>query len=311
MESTEYQNNYENNFDDNSGQNYQNFQNEENNMTSSNKKSTSGQGSNSNSMWYYLSIITWFLFLAIIWTIFLTEQNTLVVRTSHGYESPMNAYLTFTAGFIAIIGTIGFIFYFKKTSLENDKNLFNGMLGDMSKFHSIPLFLISIILILTYSLTKTGVIFEIIFSILAFASLVFIYLQMDFEGQWYIILTTKKGIFSSLIVLSWYLFWAFINLSNLTKDYDDQSKSFLKNSGIAFSLIIGFGVLGFSIFFKDIVALVTNFLIYLGMIQFYYTKDLKEYFGKGCPVIDIIMLIINFGALGYLLLKETDASMRT
>ena len=179
----------------------------------------------------------------------------------------------------------------------------------MSKFHCVPLLLISIIIILTNSLTKTGCIFEIIFSILACASLVFIYLQTDFEARWYVVLTTKKGVYSSLIALTWYLFWAFINLQELHKD--EPSKSFLKDSGIAFSILIGVGNIAFGVYFKDLVSLITNFLIYIGMVQYYYTNDLKEDFGKGCPGIEITMLVVNFGAFIYLIWKETDGAMRT
>ena len=312
MESTEYQNNYEND----QGQNYQNFQNQENNTSSSNQENksqnTSGSG---NDMWYYLSIITWVLFLITTWSVFLSGGfvlNPIQLDYSYDnerYQSPINSRLSFTSGLISIIGAFGFYFYFKSTTLEKDQGIYQGMIGDMSKFHCVPLLLISIIIILTNSLTKTGCIFEIIFSILACGSLVFIYLQTDFEARWYVVLTTKKGVYSSLIALTWYLFWAFINLQEITKD--EQSKSFLKDSGIAFSILIGVGNIVFGVFFKDLVVLITNFLIYVGMVQHYYVNDLKENFGKACPGIEIAMLVINFGAFIYLILKETDGVMRT
>ena len=314
MESTEYQNNYEND----KGQNYQNFQNQENNNSSSNQEYKSQNTSGGSDMWYYLSIITWVLFLITIWSVFLTNNglNLQIINNNNNNnyydvpsQSPINSFLSFTSGLISIIGAFGFYFYFKSTTLEKDQGIYQGMIGDMSKFHCVPLLLISIIIILTSSLTKTGCIFEIIFSILACGSLVFIYLQTDFEASWYIVLTTKKGVYSSLIALTWYLFWAFINLQELYKD--EQSESFLKDSGIAFSILIGVGNIAFGVFFKDIVVLITNFLIYVGMVQYYYTNDLKEYFGKGCPGIEITMLVVNFGAFIYLILKETDGVMRT
>ena len=311
MESTEYQNNYEND----QGQNYQNFQNQENNQSSSNQEPKSQNASGGSDMWYYLSIITWVLFLITIWSVFLTN-NGLSLQISNNnnnnyyyYKSPINSFLSFTCGLISIIGAFGFYFYFKSTTLEKDQGIYQGMIGDMSKFHCVPLLLISIIIILTNSLTKTGCIFEIIFSILACASLVFIYFQTDFEASWYIVLTTKKGVYSSLIALTWYLFWAFINLQELHKD--EPSKSFLKDSGIAFSILIGVGNIAFGVYFKDLVSLITNFLIYIGMVQYYYTNDLKEDFGKGCPGIEITMLVVNFGAFIYLIWKETDGAMRT
>ena len=299
MESTEYQNNYETA----QGQNYQNFQNQENNISSSNKGPKSQNTSNGSDMWYYLSIITWVLLLITLWTVFLSENYINID------QSPIICPLNFTSGLIAIIGAFGFYFYFKSTTLEKDQGIYQGMIGDMSKFHCVPLLLISIIAILTRSLTKTGCIFEIIFSILACASLVFIYLQTDFEASWYIILTTKKGVYSSLIALTWYLFWTFINVQELFKD--EQNESFIKDSGIAFSILIGVGNIAFGIFFKDLVALITNFFIYVEMVQHYYINDLTEKFGKGCPGIEITMLVINFGAFIYLICKETDSAMRT
>ena len=160
MESTEYQNNYETA----QGQNYQNFQNQENNISSSNQESKSQNTSNGSDMWYYLSIITWVLLLITLWTVFLSENLTYIAH------SPIICPLNFTSGLISIIGAFGFYFYFKSTTLEKDQGIYQGMIGDMSKFHCVPLLLISIIIILTKSLTKTGCIFEIIFSILACAS---------------------------------------------------------------------------------------------------------------------------------------------
>lgn len=339
METTEYQNN-----SNDQEQNYQNFQNQENNLVSSNQvySSPSNTGSSSssdgNAMWYYLSIITWVLFLITVWSLFLTSKSSIQISKSSsnnnynpfqnfqypwddddydyddddaGYytQSPINSELSFTYGLISLIGAVGFYFYFKYTTLEKNQGLYQGMLGDMSKFHCVPLLLISIIFILTNSITKAGCVFEIIFSILAFASLVFMYLQTDFEAQWYVVLTTKKGVYSSLIALTWYYFWAFINISDLTKD--SQSKSFLKNSGVAFSILIGLGNIGFGVFFKDLIVIITNFLIYLGMTQYYYVNSLKDTFGKGCPVIEIIILVVNFAAFVYLIWKETDGVMRT
>lgn len=336
METTEYQNN--SNYENNQAQNYQNFQ--ENNLVSSNQVSSAPSSSDGNAMWYYLSIITWVLFLITVWSLFVTSKSSITLPNSNPFsglinqfsfsksfpdypwdeddnygdgesysQSPINSELSFTYGLISIVGAFGFYFYFKYTTLEKNQNIYQGMLGDMSKFHSISLLLISIIFILTSSITKAGCIFEIIFSIIAFASLVFIYLQTDFEAQWYVVLTTKKGVYSSLIALTWYYFWAFINISDLTKD--SQSKSFLKNSGIAFALLIGCGNIIFGVFFKDLMVLITNFLIFLGMTQYYYINDLKDTFGKGCPVIDILILIINFCAFAYLIWKETDGVMRT
>ena len=196
MESTEYQNNYEND----QGQNYQNFQNQENNTSSSNQENksqnTSGSG---NDMWYYLSIITWVLFLITTWSVFLSGGFGLNPSMSdydypfERYQSPINSQLSFTSGLISIIGAFGFYFYFKSTTLEKDQGIYQGMIGDMSKFHCVPLLLISIIIILTNSLTKTGCIFEIIFSILACGSLVFIYLQTDFEARWYVVFLKLVG----------------------------------------------------------------------------------------------------------------------
>ena len=178
MESTEYQNN-----SNDQEQNYQNFQNQENNLVSSNQvySSPSNTGSSSssdgNAMWYYLSIITWVLFLITVWSLFLTSKSSIQISKSSnnnypfqnfqypwddddydddddGYytQSPINSELSFAYGLISLIGAVGFYFYFKYTTLEKNQGLYQGMLGDMSKFHCVPLLLISPNLVVVGSL---------------------------------------------------------------------------------------------------------------------------------------------------------------
>ena len=46
-----------------------------------------------------------------------------------------------------------------------------------------------------------------IFTILGLISLVFIYVNIQLNDDWYIVMAIKKGFFSSLIILLWYNFY--------------------------------------------------------------------------------------------------------
>lgn len=253
--------------------------------------------SSKNSIWYDLSIISWFLLLS-------TELNLIIsLISSFNVGSitviPIYENLNLVVGFISMISTIGFILYFKNTTLKNNNNLLNAMLGDMSKFHCVPLFLVSFLMIsLAEPTTKASYVFSLIFSVLALGSLVFLYLKIDYEGEWYEILTIKKGVFSCLIAFTLYTFCLSITLIGCRSQ---PSEGFLNGCGIVFSILIGLGSNGFGFFFKDLLVLITNILIYVEMAKnsFYMERGAEG-------GIQITMIVISMGTIFYLFFKERE-----
>ena len=263
-------------------------------------QNTNNNNCDTNSLWYDLSILSWFLFLCAG----LTSYKEHLAPDNY---KPVGAYLTLVIGLITTIGTIGFIIYFKNTTLNKNQNMLNGMLGEMSKYHSVCLFLVTLLLIsLTNPLVKASFVFSLIFSILSYGSLFFIYLKTEFEANWYEMLTIKKGLFSCLIAFTCYsVFYSIAAIGSWSEDSND----FRKGSGISFSILIGLGNLGFAFFFKDILVAIINLLIYIEMGKFFYDKKPNNIKADG--VIDIIMSIASFGVIFYLLFKERDNLYRS
>ena len=269
------------------------------------KSNSNSSSSGTDSMWYDFSIIFWFLFLCVSWNSF---KEGLVKPDYCQFQANLSVILFF----ISTISTIGFIVYFRNTTLNKNQNFINGFLGEMTKYHGFSLFLVSCILLsITQIRTKTSFIFGLIFSLLAFGSLVFLYLKIEIQGEWYEIITTKKGTFSCLIALSWYTFFYCFTCIGAAKD--EPSESFLKGTAIAFSILVGVGNLGFAFYFKDILVAITNLLIYIELGKhFYYIKDdLKMIDRQADGGIDIVMVLLSCGIIFYLLFKERDNVYRS
>ena len=264
------------------------------------KQNANNNNSDTNSLWYDLSILSWFLFLC-------AGLTSYKEHLAPNWYVPVGAYLTLVIGLITTIGTIGFIIYFKNTTLNKNQNMLNSLLGEMSKYHSICLFLVTLLLVtLANPYRKASFVFSLIFSILAYGSLFFVYLKTEFEGIWYEMLTIKKGLFSCLIAFTCYtMFYSIGAIGSMNDDNED----FLKGSGVSFSILIGLGNLGFAFFFKDILVAIMNLLIYIEMGKFFYDKKPGNIKADG--VIDIIMAIVSFGVIFYLLFKERDNLYRS
>ena len=259
---------------------------------------TTNNNTDPHLLWYDLSIISWFLFLCTGLNIFIGSKNEISLL-EYAVPIPVKANFSFVIGFISAIGTIGLILYFNKTSLNKSNSIESGMLGDMSKFHFVPLLLVSLLFItLTEPTTKASYVFSLLLSLLSCGSLVFIYLKIDYEGEWYEIITIKKGVFSSLIALTFYTF--FFSISSIGYR-SDPSEGFINGCGIVFSLLIGIGNIGFGFYFKDLLVLITNALLYLEMAKYYF------YIKNGADgAIDITMVLITIGVICYLLFKERE-----
>jgi len=274
-------------------------------ITTTNKKkdSETDKDKDTHSMWYDLSIISWFLFLCTGLNLFINNSNiskSINILINEGTGIPANSYYSLIIGFITMIGTIGFIIYFNNITFKKNNSILNGMLGDMTKFHFIPLLLVSLIFItLSEPTTKASYVFCLLFSLSAYGSLVFLYLKIEYEGEWYEIITIKKGVFSCLIALTLYTFFLSISFIGIRSE---ASEGFLKGCGIVFPILIGIGNVGFAFYFKDLLVLITNILIYVEMAKYGFFYD------KGADGgIDILMILISTGVIFYLLFKEREA----
>jgi hypothetical protein len=274
----------------NTDENAMNYQNQ--NLSQDNNQSSSNV--DSQTMWYDLSLISWFLLLCTGWSLYIGKDGL--------KYSFVAVYLNISVvgGFFSAISTIGFILYFKKVYLEKNQAFINAFQGGMTKFHSIP-FLLATFYLNMFGLTgsRTGGILGLIVSFLSCILTVFVYFKTDFEAEWYEILTIKKGTFSCVFSLSWYTFFYFCGTLP-----DPTNYTTLRNIGIAFSIIIGLGNLIFSFYFKDLIVAIINLLLYIGIAKYFFGQTSITNFAQG--IIDIIMIVLSFITIFYLLNKERE-----
>ena len=140
---------------------------------------------------------------------------------------------------------------------------------------------------------------DLVFTFIALGFLIYVYTKTNLQAEWYIVLTIKKGLFSSLIVILWYnLFYTSI-IIGIINNLRGDIYSFLKGAGISFSILVGFGSLIFSLVFKDVIAAVTNLLIYIGLVSSFFGMNGKNgimrslYGGVADGVIEIIIMVLN------------------
>jgi hypothetical protein len=281
-------------------------------------------------VWKFFSVCSWSLLVFTSLDGFLTDSMFYSVHRNanlaikigtqkFSFYIPNSINLGILGSFYLIILLIAFFNFAYLGLYKKDESIINPMFDNISNYHFVPLLLISIINILMGS-TKGSpkiedingeLISDLVFTIVALGFLIIIYYKTQLNHEWYIVLTIKKGLFSILIILLWHNFFYKIVLVG----YINQGTSiegFLKGTGITFSILIGLGSLIFSFAFKDLMAAVTNFLIYVGMINSFFgpkgkDKEQKELFnGVGEGVIDIIMMIINLAFIVFLILKHTD-----
>ena len=315
------------------------------------------------SICWIMSVLSWLLLIAtgwaslnwlsynktddqrrgIIWTIIKYEFTKANDGKLNGAYMPIQMqaaliYIVFILTLIIIVA--GFCFYMKK-----DDAVYNGMMGQWSKFHFFPLLCVSALFIIgeTYDdlfkktfgvyhkkldyddRWKSMVIAAFIFTIIGLASLIFIYIMTDLNTDWYILLTLKKGTYSCLIVLLWYYFCYLIYQLRQVhyNDTDDPKKQadlklpdWSKGCGIAFSIIFGIGSLVFAFIFKDLVVAGMNCLIYVGLTTFYFKlrKEIREnkYANKnGDGSVDIIMMVFSIALIAFLILTKREECLKS
>ena len=291
--------------------------------------------------------------IGIIWTIFKYEfwkvhGDKLALEgfdSDNGLYAPFQMqaaliYIVFILTLIVIV--IGFCIYIVKSTCKKDDAVYNGMMGQWSKFHFFPLLCVSALFIIgetsddlyeyddpkdAFEQKKAMIISGFIFAIIGLASLIFIYIMTDLNTDWYILLTLKKGTYSCLIVLLWYYFcYLIFQLRVLDRDdylMDDNhdNKDFkmwdwAKGCGLAFSIIFGIGSLAFAFIFKDLVVSGMNCLIYIGLITFYFKleKEIRKnkYANKNADgAIDIIMMVLSIVLIVFLILTKREECLKS
>lgn len=290
-----------------------------------------------------ISIISWTLLLITGWMSFgvpkinngLGNNGTLFWLIDHinqdcAYSNSFDVYYILFYIIIIltlILATAGFLVYIYSIFISKNDNVINGMLGNLSKFHFIPLLCISALFIIGESLESgsplfgayTGIhstvkvvhcAFNLIFCIIGMGSLIYIYLNTKIPEPLYANLIINKGMYSCLIALLVYNFGFVCTLSNYLSNKDKKGYDVVKSSkgfGYAFSIIIGAANIFLSIFLKDIMIGFINILLYIGMIINFFKiqKEVKEYLyqNDGIGIIQIVILVLSLCSLTFIIVK--------
>ena len=274
-------------------------------------------------VWKFFSVGSWLLLMVtslegyIQKTLFFSFHKKVKLE---GIYLPLSINLGLLEAFYLIILFCGF-YNFAYLGLYKGDNMITDKLFDgPPAYHFIPLLLVSIINILLQEFKdahelkdlEDELITDLVFTLVAFAFLLLVYFKNELKHEWFIVLTIKKGVFSMLIVLLWYNFFYQIVLIGYVKQDPGDLADFLKGSGIAGAILIGIGALAFSFFFKDLLAAITNLLIYIGMINSFFGPNGKDKAQKDASggvadgVLEIIMLAFNLGVIFFLVVKSTD-----
>ena len=301
------------------------------------------------SICWILSVLSWLLLLVTgwisfkwfaddiyrtIWTIIRIEKGDEGIPDKVNYrpfqmESAL-IYVVFILTMIIVLA--GFVLYMIKSTCKKDEAVFNGMMGQWSKFHFFPLLCISAMFLVgevsdDYN-TKEHHLRDVhltcyLFDILGLCSLIFIYIMTDLNTDWYVLLTLKKGTYSCFITLLWYYFCYDIYYLRLVdeKEHQPTSKDYKtedwkKGCGIAFSIIFGIGSLAFAYIFKDLVVCGMNLLIYLGLTIYYFqvphavrNSELANKYADG--IVDILMMVGSIVVIVILLITKKEECLKS
>ena len=266
-------------------------------------------------VWKFFSVISWLLLIFTSLDAYFHETMFFSIFANRSYFSyfPLSVKLGVLQSFYLIILFLGFYHYAYLGLYKGDEYITNPLLDRVTKFHFIPLFLISFINIINQHIDydsknlEPELIADLVFTIIALIFLIIVYAKTALEHNWYIVLTLKKGVFSCLIILLWHNFFYLIVLVGYivkyNRDDDIGIANLFKGAGIAGSLIIGIGGCIFAFAFKDLIAAATNFLLYVGMVNSFFgttgkSKKMKDLTGGVADgVIEIILMLISFATI--------------
>lgn len=172
----------------------------------------------------------------------------------------------------------------------------------------------------------TGFCINLSFSLIGLISLIFIKFKTEINEPFYIVYSIKDGFYSCLISLFIYcLFYSsiYIGVHNKYKSIYDLIDSdpnsipqkleemltdlpgFTSGCGIAFSIVIAVINIAISLFLKDILIPIINFIIYLGFAKYFFSIPNEEReidnISSAEGVLDIIMMILLAGNIGFLI----------
>jgi hypothetical protein len=291
---------------------------------------------------WLLSILCWLLYLITgwiaifgkeyyLWTIPKNTIVNIIIAEYHIYIPCQIDEPLLMAIFIVTlaISTLGFVAYLVYSTCIKS-NVFDGMMGSLSRFHFIPLACAGGLFLVGETISESEnpkdlLIAALCFSIIGFISLILVHLKTNME-PWYASLLVKKATFSCLIALFTYSICYTIyqlgvinELNNLTLQQlisyiskgSNNLTDFINNCATAFSIVIGVVNLSVSFVLKDFMISVMNLLIYIGCTIYYYNiESYKDTFFKnnGEGIIDIVMIVLSALNIGVILfMYKTDS----
>ena len=277
-------------------------------------------------VWKFLSVLSWILLILASLESYIRGSMIFSSYQLNQIFIPLSVNLGLLQSFYLLLLLFAFYNIAYLGLYKGDNTIVDPLFEDISKYHCFPLFLITMMTLNMHSIKDAielkdmegQIITNLVFTILALACLGFIYFKTVFIHDWFIVFTVKKGIFSFFIVFLWFSFFYHMVLIGAIKKQEnidtlEKMKAFfgfLKGSGIAGALLIPFGSLSFAFIFKDLIAAVTNLLIYIGMVSSSFgikgkDKELfEEYWdGNADGIIEIIMMVINVALIGLLITK--------
>ena len=197
---------------------------------------------------------------------------------------------------------------------RSDNGLREGILGKYSKFHFIPILCATSLYIIGETYTQKNLnndislIFSLIFSGIGLASMIFIYVKTTMSKS-FARLIIKKGLYSCLIALFVYNLCftsTFFGIKKAAQNYLSKLEDWLRGFYIALSLVIGIFNLIISFFLKDLLISGMNFIIYVGMIIYFFKIDQRirtEINGFAEGIIEIVIGTLTIGLICFLSIK--------
>lgn len=275
------------------------------------------------SKFWILSIISWILFIILgfseniiyickknedeygIWSFIIINNNYKINEDLEDiFKIPiqMHNIIFILLLVITLIFAIFQFVYFLINSIFKNNNVYDSMMGPLSKFHFFPLFCYNAVLIiglfptflsLDKNLKINILVLDIIISIFGLLSLIFIYKTTKFKYEvFYKVLIIKKGTYSCLLALMIY----HIGYSIIVFEYLlPTSKSYIDKICIFISIIIGLLNLFLGLSLKDIILLFMNILINIGILIKKPNKTIQ--------IINIIIIILFFLSAIFLIVR--------
>lgn len=280
----------------------------------------------------FFSVISWILLIftsleAYLRKTFFFSIHKLYINKEMSYF-PISINIGMLQSFFLILLFFGFYNFAYCGLYKKNNAIVDPLFTNITKYHFIPLLLVSFINMNLHSLkdfyysnpskenfeTIKGEIYDdLTFTLIALLLMGFIYIKTNLEHNWFSVLTIKKGLFSSLIVILWYnVFYTSELIGYINNESNFGLFDFLKGSGIAFSLLIGIGALLFSFIFCDLIVAVTNLLIYIGMVHSFFGIHGKDSTlrlltgGVADGVIEIVIMVLNLGLIFLLIFKYNN-----